>query len=75
MINKLYAYMHDIFGAEVLELFDMQYDPEEKYRRKDTKETEAQEASPMEQGEQKEQAEAPDKGADPVSEETQTPKS
>lgn len=75
VINKLYAYMHDIFGAEVLELFDMQYDPEEKYRRKDTKETEAQEASPMEQGEQKEQAEAPDKGADPVSEETQTPKS
>lgn len=41
VINKLYAYMHDIFGAEVLELFDMEYDPEEKYRKK---ETEAQEA-------------------------------
>ena len=31
--NRLYAYMHDIIGAEVIELFDMQYDPEEKYRR------------------------------------------
>lgn len=72
VINKLYAYMHDIFGAEVLELFDMQYDPEEKYRRKDTKETEAQEASPKEQTEQ---TGAPDKGAEPVSEDTQTPKS
>ena len=31
--HQLYSYMHDIFGADVLELFDMQYDPEEKYRR------------------------------------------
>lgn len=45
VINKLYAYMHDIFGAEVLELFDMEYDPEEKYRKK---ETEAQEAADSE---------------------------
>ena len=36
VINRLYAYMHDIFGAEVLELFDMEYDPEEKYRKKET---------------------------------------
>lgn len=42
VINKLYAYMHDIFGAEVIELFDMEYDPEEKYRKK---ETEAQDAA------------------------------
>lgn len=42
VINKLYAYMHDIFGAEVIELFDMEYDPEEKYRKK---ETEAQDAT------------------------------
>ena len=31
--HKLYSYMHDIFGAEVIELFDMKYDPEEKYQR------------------------------------------
>lgn len=72
VINKLYAYMHDIFGAEVLELFDMQYDPEEKYRRKEIKETEAQEVSSKEQGEQ---TGVPDTGAEPVSEDTQTPKS
>ena len=40
--------MHDIFGAEVIELFDMQYDPEEKYRRK---ETAAQAVSPEKQTE------------------------
>lgn len=31
MNNRLYAYMHDIFGADVIELFDMKYNPEEKY--------------------------------------------
>lgn len=46
VINRLYGYMHDIFGAEVIELFDMQYDPEEKYRRK---ETVAQAVSPEKQ--------------------------
>ena len=25
--NRMYAYMHDIFGADVLELFDMKYRP------------------------------------------------
>lgn len=34
MIARLYAYMHDIFGAEVIELFDMEYNPEEKYAKK-----------------------------------------
>ena len=33
MNHQLYSYMHDIFGAEVIELFDMKYDPEEKYQR------------------------------------------
>ena len=33
MNHKLYSYMHDIFGAEVIELFDMKYDPEEKYQK------------------------------------------
>lgn len=51
VINRLYGYMHDIFGAEVIELFDMQYDPEEKYRRK---ETAAQAASPEKQTEEPE---------------------
>lgn len=33
MINQLYAYMHDIFGADVIELFDMKYNPEEKNKK------------------------------------------
>lgn len=28
-IQDLYTYMHDIFGAEVIELFDMKYNPDE----------------------------------------------
>ena len=28
--NNLYSYMHDIFGAEVIEIFDMKYQPEMK---------------------------------------------
>ncbi len=28
----LYSYMHQIFGAEVIDLFDMSYDPEHKHR-------------------------------------------
>ena len=32
-IHKLYSYMHDIFGADVIDIFDMQYDPEEKYQK------------------------------------------
>ena len=63
VINKLYAYMHDIFGAEVIELFDMQYDPEEKYRRK---ETAAQAVSP----EKAEQAAQPERNAEPESKNT-----
>lgn len=27
--HSLYSYMHDIFGAEVLEIFDMEYNPDE----------------------------------------------
>lgn len=29
--HAIYSYMHDVFGAEVLELFDMTYDPEEQH--------------------------------------------
>lgn len=32
MLNhELYSYMHDIFGADVIELFDMKYNPEENH--------------------------------------------
>ena len=27
--RNIYSYMHDVFGAEVIELFDMRYNPEE----------------------------------------------
>lgn len=27
--HAIYSYMHDVFGAEVIEIFDMQYNPEE----------------------------------------------
>lgn len=77
VINKLYSYMHDIFGAEVLELFDMQYDPEEKYRRKKTAEQEEspekQETNPDKQAEEpekKEQAGQTEKKTGPESENT-----
>ena len=33
MNHRLYSYMHDIFGADVIELFDMKYDPEERYQK------------------------------------------
>ncbi|MBQ7933626.1 MAG: hypothetical protein IJ327_02395 [Lachnospiraceae bacterium] len=32
--HEIYSYMHDIFGADVVDMFDMQYNPEEKYPRK-----------------------------------------
>ncbi len=40
---ELYAYMHDIFGAEVMEMFDMKYNPLQKKEAEDAvkKENEA----------------------------------
>lgn len=29
--HEIYSYMHDVFGADVVELFDMKYDPEEQH--------------------------------------------
>ncbi|MCR5256157.1 MAG: hypothetical protein K6D96_09570 [Acetatifactor sp.] len=29
--HEIYSYMHDIFGAEVLNIFDLKYNPEEKH--------------------------------------------
>lgn len=29
--HEIYKYMHDIFGAEVIDLFDLTYDPEKKH--------------------------------------------
>lgn len=35
MNHQLYSYMHDIFGADVIEIFDMKYDPEQRRGVKD----------------------------------------
>jgi len=37
MNQELYAYMHDIFGANVIEIFDMKYNPSEKPIKKNDK--------------------------------------
>ena len=37
MNQELYAYMHDIFGANVIEIFDMKYNPSEKIIKKNDK--------------------------------------
>lgn len=37
--HEIYAYMHDIFGADVVDLFDLRYNPEEKYPRKNSEES------------------------------------
>lgn len=42
--NELYAYMHDIFGADVIEIFDMKYNPEHAGK-KENMETEKGDAS------------------------------
>ncbi len=36
---QLYSYMHDLFGADVMELFDLKYDPEERHRMQQETET------------------------------------
>ncbi len=33
--QEIYSYMHDIFGAEVVDLFDMKYNPSDNPIRKD----------------------------------------
>ena len=33
--HTMYSYMHDIFGADVIELFDLKYNPEEKFYKKE----------------------------------------
>lgn len=40
--HELYSYMHAIFGAEVIDIFDMKYDPQKQYPKPagDSKETE-----------------------------------
>ena len=48
MNHKLYSYMHDIFGADVIELFDMKYNPEEKYQK--TKEAKADKSAEEKNG-------------------------
>lgn len=36
---QLYSYMHDLFGADVMELFDLKYDPEQRHRMQQETET------------------------------------
>lgn len=48
-VHRLYSFMHDIFGPDVLEVFDMRYDPEERYQ----KAREAREAKKAKEAEQK----------------------
>lgn len=36
--NAIYSYMHDVFGAEVIDIFDMQYVPEEEENQADSQE-------------------------------------
>ncbi len=42
----LYSYMHDIFGAEVIEIFDMKYNPEERKRAQEERTAKKEAASP-----------------------------
>ena len=47
VIARLYSYMHDIFGVEVIDLFDMEYNFEEKHKKKkDAEQEEGQKAKP-----------------------------
>ncbi len=51
MNQRLYSYMHDIFGADVIELFDMKYNPEEKYKKAAAAEKTAESAEQKEDNE------------------------
>lgn len=51
MNHLLYSYMHDIFGADVIELFDMKYNPEEKYQKKNNPQDKEKEQSGQAEGE------------------------
>lgn len=79
VIARLYAYMHDIFGAEVIELFDMEYDPEEKYAKREAAEQEAKAGIKPAAKEGQNQAPAdetaPEKGAESENGSDEAPKS
>ena len=44
-VFDLYSYMHDIFGAEVIEIFDLKYNPEERRKARAEKAARNREAS------------------------------
>lgn len=85
VIARLYSYMHDIFGVEVIDLFDMEYNIEEKYAKKENAGQEAtQKAKPdsrpsLERGQISESAEQTDqeneKETESGNESEETPKS
>lgn len=56
MNHQLYSYMHDIFGADVIEIFDMKYNPEEGRGKK--KDTAQENREPEEETQEKDMAEA-----------------
>lgn len=56
MNHQLYAYMHDIFGADVIEIFDMKYNPEDKYSKKNKDSDKKDDESETEQKENGENA-------------------
>lgn len=58
MNHQLYSYMHDIFGAEVIEIFDMKYDPEEKRGGKKNAAQENQESEEMQEKDKTEASES-----------------
>ena len=60
MNHQLYSYMHDIFGADVIEIFDMKYNPEEGRGRKKDTEQEKQEEETESGTETENKAEAPE---------------
>ena len=40
--QELYTYMHDIFGPDVIEIFDMKYNPQDRMLKKNNQEKQEQ---------------------------------
>jgi len=52
--HAIYSYMHDVFGAEVIEMFDMQYNPEEPENTQSKEDVEKKEETEIEPEKKKE---------------------
>lgn len=81
VISRLYSYMHDIFGVEVIDLFDMEYNFEEKHKKKKDAEQEVgQKAKPntksaLERGQSSKAVEQTGRENEMDNENEETPKS